>query len=429
LYDFQILNLLDLSPLQVSPSNPVGIIANAASNYTISTLAGKDPNGHFVNGTVVTMNFNPNVYFSDGIPLTAADYNFTLWWLDMGGFSSNPYTGGHTVTIDPGVTVNYTAESSNPALEYFGEAAGFADSYVPPSNPYQLQIFFNTTSIFNLLEVYGEIILPEHVLATVQPTTFASESAASQYLPQEVFPGAYTLNAFSPSNSYAQLQYNPSYFLANPLSSQTNATVGRSATWSMTADTWNGPGLTSSSTGYFGDYVPINGASGTLYIMNPTTLATVATAPLTAGSGGTYTASVPSSLGVGSYTVEAVLSWTGASYPDFAGGATTGNTYYYHQYSTLNVLPAVITTTTTSTTPTTTVTTTTPSTTQTTTTPTSVTTTTPTISTVSTAPTSTTTTTSSSNTAEYLVLAIIVVAIVIALAALVTRRGKAPAPA
>lgn len=429
LYDFQILNLLDLSPLQVSPSNPVGIIADAASNYTISTLAGKDPNGHFVNGTVVTLNFNPNVYFADGVPMTAADYNFTLWWLDMGGFSNNPFTGADTVTIDPGVTVNYTAEANNPALEYFGEATGFADSYVPANNPYQLQVFFNTTSIFNLLEIYGELILPEHIFATISPTAFATESAAGSYLPDEIFNGPYTLNAFSPSNSYAQLQYNPSYFLANPLAYQLNATAGTSAAFSMTATTWNGAGLTTSSTGYFGDYAPISGATGTVYVLNPNTLATVASYPLTAGSGGTYTASIPTgSLATGSYTLDSVLSWTGASYPDFAGGSTTGNTYYYHQYSTLNVLAAVSTTTTTtstaattSTTPTTIQTTTTPSTTQTVTTP--------TVIQTSTLPTSTTTTSAASNTAEYVVLAIVVVAIVIALVALVTRRGKTPAPA
>ncbi|HXW36736.1 MAG TPA: ABC transporter substrate-binding protein [Nitrososphaerales archaeon] len=422
LYDFQILNLLIQTPLTIAYNDPVGIVANAAYNYSIGSLDGKDPNGHPVNGTTITMNFNPNVYFSDGVPLTAADYNFTLWWLDMGGFSSNPWNPSQdTVTIDPGVVLNYTAESANPALEYFGEAAGFVDSYVPPSNPYQLTIYFNTTSIFNLNEVYSEPILPEHIFASISPTAFASETTG-QYLAQEVFAGSYTLNSYSPANSYAELQYNPAAFLASPLAVQMNAVTGSTAAFSMTADTWNGPGMTSSSSGFFGDYVPINGASGTLYVMNPTTLATIASYPLTAGSNGQYTAQIPTgSLAIGSYTLDAQLSWTGPSYTDFAGGQTTGNTYYYHQYSTLNVTPVVSTTTTTSQSSVATISTASFSSSFSTTSA-------PIITTTSGAPTTTTTT--SSNSAEYLVLAIIIVAVVIMIVALIARRGpKSSAPA
>lgn len=405
LYDFQILSQEVLNPLGISPSNPVGITAGAALNYSISSLTGNDPNGHYVNGTVITMNFNPDIYFSDGVPLTAVDYNFTIWYLDLPGFSSNPYNpSSDIVTIDPGVSVNYTAESANPGLEYFGVASGLVDTYVPTSDPYQLQIFFNTSSIFNIQEIYaiGSGILPEHIFGSISPTTLATEST-STYLSQEVFAGQYTLEEYSPTNSYAQLQYNPSYFLSNPLSIQMNATAGGSAPFSMTADLWNGSALVSSSTGFAGTYSPVNGATGTLYIMNPTTLATVATYPLTAGSNGQYTAQISTtSLPVGSYTLLAQLSWTGASYSDFAGGATTGNTYYYHQYSTLNVTPQSVTTVTTSTAP---------------------------VSTTSSS-VSITTVSSSSNTALYLVAGLIVVAVVVVIVALVARRGpRAPAPA
>jgi ABC-type transport system substrate-binding protein len=398
LYDFQILDQEFSTPLSVSVTNPVGIVANEAYNYSLSTLTGTDPNGHYVNGTVVTMNFNPDVYWSDGVPLTAADYNFTIWYLNFGGFTSNPYhPSSDTLTIDPGVSVNYTAESSNPALEYFGEGAGLVDSYVPPSNPYQIEIFFNTTSIFNLLSVYGEITLPEHIFGSVSPTALASETT-SQYLAQEVFSGPYTLYEYSPSNSYAQLQYNPSYFLANPLSYQMNATAGSTATFTMTADLWNASALSSSSTGFAGTYSPVNGATGTLYVMNPSTLATIGTYTLTAGSNGQYTAQIPTgSLPAGtSYTLLAQLSWTGASYMDFANGGTTGNTYYYHQYSTLNVVS--------------------PSTTQSTSSSHSTTQATSSISTTGVS-------IATSSTAEYIVLGIVVIAIVVLVVALVARRG------
>ena len=404
LYDFQILGNWVANPLTVSPSNPVGIVANLASNYTVGSLTGNDPNGHYVNGTVITMNFNPNVYWSDGVPLTALDYNFTLWYLDVGGFASNPYsTTSDVVTIDPGVSVNYTAESSAPGLEYYGVASGFVDTYVPPTNPYQLQIFFNTSSIFNLDSVYalGSGVLPEHIYGSISPVTLNGETTA-QYLSQAVGAGAYTLYEYSPTNSYAQLQYNPSYFLTNPLAVQMNATQGSTATFTMSASTWNGPGLTSSATGYAGAYAPVTGANGTLYLLNPTTQAVIASYPLTAGASGEYTAQIPtSSLAAGtSYTLDAQLSWTGASYMDFANGGTTGTTHYYHQYSTLNVLAA---------------------------TPTTEHTTTQATSTGPTTSPTTSVTVSSPSTAEYLVIAIIVVAVVILAAAIVMRRGgKAP---
>ena len=399
LYDFQILSNWVVQPLTISPSNPVGITPEAASSYTLSSLDGVDPNGHNVNGTVITMNFNPDLYFSDGVPLTAVDYNFTLWYLDVGGYSNNPYNpSSDMVTIDPGVSVNYTAESAAPGLEYFGLASGMVDTYVPPTNPYQLQIFFNTSSIFNLANVYalGGGIIPEHIYGSISPSALSAETT-SQYLSQAVGGGAYTLDVYSPSNSYAQLQYNPSYFLDSPLSIQMSAVQGSTATFTMNAQTWNGPGLTSSSTGYTGAYSPVSGATGTLYVLDPPTQAVVASYPLTAGSIGQYTAQVPTSslTGGSSYTLLAQLSWTGASYMDFANGGTTGSSYYYHEYATLNVQS--------------------PS----------------SVSTTSSGPTFTTqqvtsgsaSVSSTSLTAEYVVIGLVVLAVVVLIVALVARRG------
>ncbi|MEM0272881.1 MAG: ABC transporter substrate-binding protein, partial [Thermoprotei archaeon] len=205
LYDFDILGLMYATPLQVAVNNPVQLEGNAAYNYTISTFTGVDPNGHYVNGSVITFNFLRNAVWQDGVPMTAVDYNFTLWYLDVGGFSSNPYNpSSDTVTIDPGVTVNYTAESSNPGLEWFGTAPGFVDSYVPPSNPYQIMVYFNTSSVNNILSIYGDPILPEHLFGTVQPTTWAGMSQ-SQYLAMELWSGGYMFNAWSPSSNYAQV--------------------------------------------------------------------------------------------------------------------------------------------------------------------------------------------------------------------------------
>lgn len=429
LYDFNVIGLQDLSALQVSPDVPTQIIADAAINYTLGSSAGTMPNGHAYNGTTITMNFNPNVYFEDGVPLTALDYNFSLWYFDVGGFTTSPYNSQDDITIDPGVTINYTAEANSPALEYWGSVPGFIGSYVPANNPYQVTVYFNGSSIFNLQgEISGLPILPEHIYANINPTTIPNQGTTT-YLSDEAWPGQYGLNQWSNTESYTSVTYVPSYFLSNPLSIQQTVTAGSAAAFSMTATTFGG--ATTTSSGWAGVWNPVTGASGTVYVLNPTTLATIASYPLAAGSGGTYTASIPTgSLAVGSYTLEAILSWTGASYPYFGGSSTTANTYFSHQYSTLNVVAQTVSTTTTTSTSQAQTTTTTPTTVQTTTSQAATTSSSPSTSQTTTTPTSTTTTAATSSTAEYLVLAIIVVAVVIALVAIVARRGKpAMAPA
>jgi ABC-type oligopeptide transport system substrate-binding subunit len=339
-YDFQVLGNEYALPLQVSPSNPLKLVADAAYNYSVSTGSGTTPNGHPYNGTVITMNFLPNLVWQDGVPMTAVDYNFTLWWFDVGGYSSNPYDpSSDTITIDPGVTVNYTAEVNNPSFDYFGLAPSLVDTYVPPNDPYQLTMYFNTSSVFNLLNVYGIPIMPEHVLASVQPSTYALETA-SQYLQQSVWSGPYSFSAWSVSENYADLNYFPSYFLANPLTNEITAAQGESATFTMQALVWNSSLFVSNSNGYFGGYSPVNGASGTLFVLNNNTLQTMATYPLQYMGNGTYQAQIGTSgLSQGAYTLVAQLNWTGAQYPYFGNGQTSSNKYELHQYATLMVVP------------------------------------------------------------------------------------------
>ncbi|PSN85655.1 hypothetical protein B9Q00_10845, partial [Candidatus Marsarchaeota G1 archaeon OSP_C] len=92
-------------------------------------------------------------------------------------------------------------------------------------------------------------------------------------------------------------------------------------------------------------------ATGTLYVLNSQTLSQVASYPLTSLGNGTYVASIPTgSLPVGTYTLVAVLNWTGSPYMYFGNGQTTSNKYTLHEYGTLTVTPMVTTTTTTTTT-------------------------------------------------------------------------------
>lgn len=402
LYDFDILGLLYTTPLTVSYSNPVQLFPNAAYNYSMSTYTGVDPNGHYVNGSVITFNFLPNAVWQDGVPMTGLDYNFTLWYLDVGGYSSNPYNpSSDTLTIDPGVTVNYTAESANPGLEWFGVASGLVDSYVPPNNPYQVKVYFNTSSVSNILSIYGLPILPEHLFGSIQPTTWASMTQ-SQYLADELWSGAYVFNAWSPSSNYAQVSAFQPYYLSNPTSSVVTAAQGQSATYTVHAAVWSTSGLSSTSSGYYESLSPVNGASATVYVLNPSTLQVLASYPMSFQGNGTYTASIPtSSLSVGQYTLVAQVNWTGASYMYFGGGQTSSNKYFLQYMGTLSVVSPPTTTSTTSSSSTTSTT-----------------------SSTSSSPTPSTTVSSGFPTALAVVVALIVIAIVVLGVGLAMRRGK-----
>ncbi|PSO07465.1 hypothetical protein B9Q04_10735, partial [Candidatus Marsarchaeota G2 archaeon BE_D] len=161
LYSFEFLGTMYATPLQIAYNNPYGYAPFAAMNYTVSSSAGVMPNGYPYNGTVITFNFLPGMVWQDGAPFTAIDLNFSIWYYDLGGFSSNPYNPSQgTVTYAPGIVFNYTAVASNPSFDFFGGAPGLVGTYVPPNDPYQITIYFNTTSIFNLNNVYGIPILP-----------------------------------------------------------------------------------------------------------------------------------------------------------------------------------------------------------------------------------------------------------------------------
>lgn len=157
----------------------------------------------------------------------------TLWYGDVGGYSSNPYNPSQeTVYYAPRIVFNYTDEANSPSYDY-GAAPGFVGSYVPPNDPYQITIYFNGTSVWNLLYVYGLNILPEHFLYDVSPAAFNDEEDPSVYLKREMFSGPFVFQAWSPSGNYAEAVYNPSYFEANPYTNQFDASKDSTATLTM----------------------------------------------------------------------------------------------------------------------------------------------------------------------------------------------------
>ncbi|MCL5788699.1 MAG: ABC transporter substrate-binding protein, partial [Candidatus Marsarchaeota archaeon] len=230
LYSSEVWGLTTPSAATTSITNPSGIAPLSAYNWTVKISSGAMPNGHAYNGSVITFKFQPGQYWSDGAPLTALDYNFSLWYYDVGGFSTNPYNPSSSmVTVAPGLTLNYSQVTQYPSFDYYGSAPGFVGSYVPANNPYEVTLYFNTSSVFNFLNVYGIPILPEHTLAHLSEAKYATDSI-QQYLPYEPFGNEYMIHSWALSEVYADVVYNPSYFLANPYTNQISASAGSTAT-------------------------------------------------------------------------------------------------------------------------------------------------------------------------------------------------------
>ncbi len=328
-----------VSALGIPYNNPVGYMANAAENWTVSSGSGTMPNGESYNGTTITFNFLPNFIWGDGVPLTAEDFNFTLWYYDVGGYSSNPYNPSDSnISIAPGITLDYTAVSQHPSTVWFDSAPGFVGSYVTPSNPYHITLYFNTTSVFNLYNVFGLSILPMHTLGKVQPAVADQMTNPSQYLPYFVPAGPYGFSGWSQTNDYEIERYLPEYALSNPYTNQIQAQLGGTATFSVNVNVYNTTKVISNSTGYFAIYNQVDNAAGTLYVLNPTNQQLIESMPMRGGAGGEYFASIPTqNLGAGSYLLVAKLNWTGSPYMFYTTSSTNADTYYYQSYGILNV--------------------------------------------------------------------------------------------
>jgi len=73
----------------------------------------------------------------------------------MGGYFSNPFNPSiDTVYIGnyygKPVILNYTAEAVAPSFEWFDYLPNLAYSYVPPNNPYEIEIFFNSSCVWTI---------------------------------------------------------------------------------------------------------------------------------------------------------------------------------------------------------------------------------------------------------------------------------------
>ncbi|PSN82953.1 hypothetical protein B9Q02_11070 [Candidatus Marsarchaeota G1 archaeon BE_D] len=346
--DYAALNMMWLTPLTLSYSTS-DLFPLAVYNWSITRGEGVMPNGHFYNGSVIALHFLHNIVWQDGAPLTAIDLNFTIWYMDAGGFMANPYNSSQDVIqYAPGVSINLTARANDPSSEWFGYLPSLAGTYVPPNDPYTLYIYLNSTSIFSFYSsfpaLWTEPILPEHTMYNVSVKQYTTESPA-EYLSQQVMAGPYMFESWNPILGYVLLRYFPSYVLANPYSNYYSVVQGSTINFTINATVF-ADHVVQSSSGYTALFNKVDNGEGFVYVINPSTQKPIEVFSLTNDGNGEYSALISANLSPGVYYLIAQVNWTGSPYYYYYGtGSLYQNEYSYHVYGVLNVSAKSVTST------------------------------------------------------------------------------------
>jgi ABC-type transport system substrate-binding protein len=231
LYAFNTLNDMYDSLAVPLLSNESQLIPWVASSWTVQKFVNMTlPNGDkLVNGSVITVNLVHNDTWIDGVPLTAYDVNFSVWYYDLPGMMG-------TNTFD-GVTLNYTYLANEGFIntDLFGTIPSLVWTNV--TNPYQIVFYLNSSSYVNEYLVLSEYpIMPAHVIGPVNVVTLYHSTLAP-----EISSGPYMFSSFNSEAKEVTVTYNPYYFRINPLIFLQNVTEGKSVNFTATFDyyTWD----------------------------------------------------------------------------------------------------------------------------------------------------------------------------------------------
>ena len=220
-----------------------------------------------------------------------------MWYLDTPGLSKGVYN------LD-GLQINYSVVAQNSAPFYFGSLPTLVYSNVNATNPYQIQLYFNTSSVWTIYQI-GIIILPMHIFDKIPP-----QDLANKLYINELGSGAYIFDGWSKQSGIAETTANYAYWKFDPLTQWTNLTQGQAYTLSANVTTivWN------NQTDLFDTY-PIANASAQIQVVHFSgqpvsfTNGSPAVVPMTQVSGSVYTGSVnTANLAPGTY--EAVVNAT-----------------------------------------------------------------------------------------------------------------------
>jgi len=366
-YAFNVLG--DIYPTLVFSeyANETALLPSIAKSWNLQLIPKETlPNGDLiVNGSVLTVNLVHNATWTNGVPITAYDVNFTIWWLDIPGMMG-------TNTFD-GLHVNYTALSDNGEIstDYFGSQPYIVWTNV--TSPYQIKIYMNASSYpdeFDALD--GYYIYPSFVFNTTSPASVYEEKIADL----QSGGGYYFAGAFNNYQEYL-VKANLHFARINPLLFLQNVTSGKTYTFTdnVTAYVWDSSTMSN---------MPVQISNATVYVYlkylgdgMPYENVTVNGKPFMViaknDGNGIYTANIStSSLKPGVYEIVAKAVWN-------AGGASRE----LFNFGSISVSSVPTTTT---------------------------------------PPTTTTTTTSTSLPLAYIGIAIVVIVIIAAVAVLLRRR-------
>lgn len=367
-------------------NSPYYLIPWVAKNWTTVPLHDyKLPNGGvIVNGTELIVNLVHNDTWIDGVPLTAYDVNFSIWWYDLPGrLGTNTFDGLH---------VNYTYLVDNGFInsDLFGTIPSLVWTNV--TGPYQIEIFLNSTSpIQQILALDEYPIVPAHIFNTTPPQLVYAEKIAPL-----ISSGPYRWVEWNVQAEEIIVTANTHYFRIDPYLFLQTVKQGQTATFTVnvTAYSWDNstdmliPTQISNATVYvYLKYLNVSGKPYGNVTINGKPYVVIAKNM----GNGIYQATINTSmLEPGVYEIVAKAIWT-----------VNGNMREEFSYGSLNVTPTVTTTA--------------PP-------PTSTTTTSTTSTTTPTVPPSTSTTTSSINLG--LVAGIVILVIIIIAAAVVLLRRR-----
>ncbi len=270
-----------------------------------------------VGGQVITFNLYHNMTFTDHVPVTAYDLNYSMFLTNLAGSlpdNISPFTG------------------------LLGGPTGLIATYIPPNNPYQIQVYINSSSIWNIANLPVPIY-PQHIFkyfsadtisgGTVAIDTTQNLQAATscsgcntywapgisysnvptwmKYLPNlAVSNGPFYLKSFDSTTGSGELDKNTNYYRAAWWAGAPSVAKGTNFAFSANINEFifnaggsSLGGVASGSTGY----APVTNATGTVTLWKGGQQVGSPIA-LTAGTGGAYSASIPTgSLSAGTYEV------------------------------------------------------------------------------------------------------------------------------
>jgi len=333
-YDAEIYNMLYDSGEIFTPGNPTlgGLVPwlfTGAPSYTLNVNM-TTPHGYkIVNGMVVTLNFLNNVTFVDNVQMTAADYNFSLWYPNLNGAAYNSTTG---ICSHP----CWKTYADNIAPRLTGSQPDLVDSIVNSS--YAATVYMNGSGIEDYVGATTGTVFPMHLWSQVNSTYLNVNDAGLSEGTSKVGgisllagTGPFYFGQYVP-NQYTIIYRNPGYFKTDIWD------------WSMNGNTGSQVPVSFNIT-QMGTPIPSSANVKAWLLQNNSPLSSTSTT--LSLSGGSWTGNIPTtSLNPGFYEIV-----VNGSYTDSNGLAHTAL-----QFWGLNLAQGISTTTSTSISPTSSVT-------------------------------------------------------------------------